>query len=151
MTTRTTSHTRARERFLAELEKTGNVSAAADVGGVHRSTFYDWRKADPDFAAAWGTAQEKVTDRLEAAAIQRAGEGIEEVIGISKDGKPVYGTRRSDRLLEFLLKGRRRTVYGDRREVTGKDGAPLLPKPVSEMSDEELREARERLATLAGR
>jgi hypothetical protein len=60
-----------------------------------------------------------------------------------KDGKPVWGSRhklkldelgnpipcvvhkKSDALLMFALKGRRKRVYAERTEVTGADGAPV--------------------------
>ena len=37
---------------------------------------------------------------------------------------PVSVTKRSDALLMFALKGRRRRMYADRTEVTGADGGP---------------------------
>lgn len=33
----------------------------------------------------------------------------------------------SDTLLQFLLKGRRRAVFGDKQEITGAGGSPLMP------------------------
>jgi hypothetical protein len=62
---------------------------------------------------------------------------------LDKDGKPVMGSRhklkldelgnpipcvvrkKSDALLMFALKGRRKRVYAERTEVTGADGAPV--------------------------
>lgn len=45
------------------------------------------------------------------------------------DGTPQFLTvkKYSDSLLQFLLKGRRRKVFGDKLEATGADGAPLIP------------------------
>ncbi len=115
----------AKTTFLACLERSGNVTEAADVATVDRSTVYRWRDEDPAFAAAWDEAQEHVTDRLEAEAILRAGEGREEVIGVTKDGEPISTVRRSDRLLEFLLKGRRASTYRESRVLMGPDGGAL--------------------------
>ena len=43
------------------------------------------------------------------------------------DGNPVIATikKKSDSLLQFALKGRRKTTYADRTELTGADGAPV--------------------------
>lgn len=48
------------------------------------------------------------------------------------DGKPQWLTvnKRSDALLQFLLKGLRARYSTERTEVTGKDGAPLPPQVV---------------------
>jgi hypothetical protein len=62
---------------------------------------------------------------------------IERVVG--EDGQEVYRPvlddsgqpvpllipKRSDALLQFVLKGRRRSTYGDKQEITGVDGGPL--------------------------
>ena len=44
-----------------------------------------------------------------------------------RDGKPVWLTVRkpSDALLALLLKGRRKSVFADRTELTGANGGPV--------------------------
>ena len=88
-----------RARFLELLAKTFSVSAAAQGAGIDRSSVYDHRKKDPDFAAQWDTALAQAIDGLEAAAYKRA-------------------AQTSDTLLIFLLKTRRPDLYRDRQDVT---------------------------------
>ena len=46
---------------------------------------------------------------------------------LDDNGQPVPLTIRkhSDSLLQFVLKGRRRAVYGDKTELTGANGGPV--------------------------
>lgn len=92
----------AREKFLGVLAETCNVSEAARAAGVSRRSVYDWRDADPAFAADWAEAEETAVDSLEAIAWQRAKDGL------------------SDRMLEILLKAHR-SKYREKQalEVTG--------------------------------
>lgn len=83
-----------RSAFLASLKETGNVRASCEAAGVERTTVYDRRDGDPEFAAAWKEAMDDAIDLLVTAARQRA-------------------TATSDTLLIFLLKSHRREVYGD--------------------------------------
>lgn len=91
-----------REAFLTILSNGGTVKEAREAAGISRSSIYDWRKADEDFAAAWDHAYEEGTDELETEAVRRA-----------KDG--------SDTLMIFLLKARRPEKYRDnvKHEHTG--------------------------------
>jgi hypothetical protein len=110
--------------FLKVLEETGHVAHAASTIKVHRRRLYEWRDADPDFAAAWDDALEAYTQSLEAEADRRGMHGVPE---------PVYwrgeevGTiqKYSDTLLMFRLNGMRPEKYRQRHEHTGKDGDPL--------------------------
>jgi len=108
-----TDRARARETFLEELRQTCNVSHAARCAGIGRRTAYDWRDADPEFAAAWDDAEQEGVDALELAARERAIEG-------------------SDKLMEILLKAHRPEKYVDRlkAELTGKDGGPIQTEQV---------------------
>lgn len=100
----------ARETFLSVFRETCNVSEAVRAAGVGRRTVYDWRDADPVFAAAWDEAEEEAVDALEAAARQRA-------------------MTTSDRLMEILLKAHRPDKYVERSktELTGANGKDLIP------------------------
>lgn len=84
--------------FLARLRATGTVRMACRAAGISRTTAYDWREADEDFARDWDEAIEDATDALEAAARARALSG-------------------SDKLLMFLLKAMRPDKYGDRLHI----------------------------------
>ena len=55
---REATQAKRKERFLKELAKRANVSAAAKAAKVDRSTPYHWRETDPEFAAAWDEAVE---------------------------------------------------------------------------------------------
>jgi len=94
---------RAKQRFLDILRISCNVAGACRSAKIGRRTAYDWRDADPEFAAAWKHAEEEAADSLEQIAWKRATEGG------------------SDRLMEILLKGHRPERYVDkfRGELTG--------------------------------
>jgi hypothetical protein len=95
-----------RATFLAALEASGNVSAAAHRAGVHRCTAYRHRAGESDFRAAWDEALEVALDALEAEARRRALEGWEEPV--FHEGKICGHIRKyADRLLMMLLKAYR--------------------------------------------
>ena len=100
-TDRTRTRTRARVRgdwrpsFLEAFVEHGTVLAACRKVGVGRSTVYDERRRNEDFAPVFADAEVEVTESLEGEAIRRALHG-------------------SDRLMEFLLKARRPEKYGER-------------------------------------
>lgn len=112
---------RAREVFLAELAQRGNVSAAAEAAGLARATFYEYRSADPDFAAAWDEALETAIDAMELEARRRAVEGVEKPIvgriGKDQDGIITYVREYSDSLMTLLLKAHRPDKYRERTDV----------------------------------
>ena len=92
------SNRAAMDRFLSKLATTGNVLLSCKAAGVPRRTVYNWRSKWATFRAEWDEALEDACDILEWEAWKRA-----------KDS--------SDRLLMFLLKAHRRSVYGDRQEI----------------------------------
>jgi len=110
--------------FLEALAASGIVSDAAKAVGVSQTTLYRHRKADADFEAAWDIAVEEAVDEMELEARRRAVTGITRDIYYKGD---VVGEEQvySDSLLMFMLKGRRRAIYGDKQEITGKDGGAL--------------------------
>jgi len=102
------------EEFLDVLRQTGgNVSRACAAISLTRSRAYEWRTADPLFAAAWDEAVELGTDELEEEARRRAFSGVDEPVFYQGE---VCGEVRkySDTLLIFLLKGRRPDKYRER-------------------------------------
>lgn len=129
---RHTRHTRV--KLIAEFRRTGRIDLAAAHAGVDRDSHYRWLKEYPDYAAAFEEAREQVAGLLEDEAVRRAYKGTLKPMNVG--GVVVYVSEFSDRLLEFLLKCRNRPVFGDRQELTGKDGTPLLPE--RERTDEAL-------------
>lgn len=115
--------------FLAAVASGSTLSEAAHAAGVKPGTIYRLRKVDADFQAALADAEEESVDILEREARRRAVDGVSEPVfhqGEICGYKQVY----SDSLLTTLLKGRRKDVFADRKEITGKDGAPLPPQIV---------------------
>lgn len=135
-----------RALFIAELRKRGNVTDAAKKAGIGRSTAYEWREAEPEFAAAWDEAVEHAIDTMESEAWRRAVEGVDEpVIGrVGKDedgiitdeqGRHVFIRKYSDGLMQTLLKAHRPEKYRERTETrhTG-----LTPEQAAQLSREEI-------------
>lgn len=90
-----------KQRALDAFLKHGTVAAACSAARIGRTTWYDWRTNDPEFNRLAGEAEEAVTDALEEVAQLRA---------TMPEG--------SDTLLIFLLKARRRALYGDKNQLT---------------------------------
>jgi hypothetical protein len=86
-------------RFLEEFRKLGVVAWAAEKSGISRGYIYQYRQANPDFAARFKEAEAESTEWLESAAVK----------GAVFDGNPT--------LLIFLLKSRRPDVYRDNVNV----------------------------------
>lgn len=112
--------------FLDALKATGMVTAACDEVGIGRSTVYDRRESDEEFAAAWDDIVERTTERMESEAFRRAVEGVDEPVyhqGVAVDTVKKY----SDTLLIFMLKSRRPEKYRERHQVehTGPAGGPV--------------------------
>jgi hypothetical protein len=96
-------------KFLKKLKTThGNVSKAATGIGIGRSTAYLHKSKDADFSAAWDDILASVYDEMEAELYRRAVVGEVDREGIRK---------KSDRLLEFALKGNRAEKFRERYDV----------------------------------
>lgn len=125
MTVRRTDRTnRAREKFLLVLAECCNVSEAARAAGIGRSTAYEWREADADFAAAWDAAEQEAADRLEREAWRRAVEGVDKPIVYQGEVTDTY-KEYSDRMLEILLKGHRPERFVDRIKAEHSGSVPV--------------------------
>lgn len=104
-----------RQRFLATLKATGNVSASCAVINIGRTTAYEWKAADLEFSCAWDQALESGLDALEAEARRRAFEGVEEPVFYR--GQVCGHVRKySDSLIMFILKAYRHQ-FRDRVQV----------------------------------
>ncbi len=133
---RTVRRSRAQRQrdFLAAFRDRGIVRDAAAEAGIDRSAHYRWLAEDQAYRDAFASVEEDACDLLEAEARRRAVDGwAEPVFGKGEGahaGVKVVGYVRqySDRLLEVLLKGRRRHVFGnlDKRLVhVGPEGGPV--------------------------
>jgi transposase-like protein len=111
-----------RERFIAELKATANVSRSAAAIAINRRTAYDWRRQYPDFAEEWDQAIECAVDELEAEARRRAFTGVEEPV-FYKGEECGYIRKYSDKLLELLLKAHLPNKYREsvKVEVSSKE------------------------------
>lgn len=111
--------------FLAAYAATCSITRAASAAGIHRQTHYDWMRANLGYRLEFERAKEIAFDVLEEEAVRRAYLGVDEPV--FHNGQQCGVIRKySDRLMEVLLRGNKPKIYGDRRELTGKDGAPLL-------------------------
>ena len=101
------------ETFLLVLQRTGNVSAAARAARVTRGSAYEKRQSDDGFDKCWNSALEESLDDLEEELRRRALEGIDKPIFYA--GKQVGGIKSyNDALGMFLLRSRRKSVFGDK-------------------------------------
>ncbi len=96
-----------RDKFLSVLARGGSTTLAAKKAGIGRTTAYELGARDEQFKADWHDAVEQGTDTLEDAAVERAIKG------------------KSDTMIIFLLKSRRKEKYAERQEHTGKGGGPI--------------------------
>lgn len=139
------------EAFLAALREMPVVQHACNAVGIERCTAYRARQASEDFAKAWEEAMEAGVDRAEQEAFRRGVVGFLEPVvhqgqlqftyeryldddgkeafrkRLDENGQPIPLTVRkhSDPMLALILKGRRKTVYAERTELTGADGGPV--------------------------
>ncbi len=102
----------------------GSVREACIAAGVARRTVYDWRKQDPEFAAAWDGSVEEATDRMEQEMWRRGIEGFDRPIIYRGEITGQY-TDYSDSLLQTLVRGNRPGKYRERVEHSTPPGAPM--------------------------
>jgi hypothetical protein len=101
-----------KEKFLKALSNTANVRVACMQAGVDHSTVYRWQEMDENFGFRFREANKDANWILFGEAWQRAMKGEEEyVVSGGKliygpDGKPLTQRKKSDRMLELLLKAR---------------------------------------------
>jgi transposase-like protein len=106
------------QAFLEKLAETGIVTVSARHAGIPRSTVYDWRRQQADFANAWADAEVAAAGALELEARRRAVDGVERPILYAgqfvrhEDGTIAVTRHYSDRLLEFLLRAHLPERYG---------------------------------------
>lgn len=140
------------EPFLAALREYPVFGHACEAVGIDRSTMWRHRDANPEFAEACEQAMEAGIDKAECEAFRRGVHGWHEPVidkgrlayayrrGVDADGKETYNSpvlddkgqpvpltvkKHSDSLLIFVLTGRRRSLYGNKTELTGANGGPV--------------------------
>lgn len=138
--------------FLTHLRASGVIARACGAAGVSYAVQAAARKNDADFAAAVADALEESYDTLEAELLRRAVAGVDEPVVyqgaltylrdeeappdpdtgmrpllLDELGQPkaLVINKKSDTLLMFALKGRRKAYSTERTELTGADGAPV--------------------------
>lgn len=110
------------EAFLTYLRKGHLPKIAAEAVGISRTTAFNWKREDPEFAKAWDEAIDEGTDLLEEAIIKRARDGVDRPV--FQQGEMVGCTREySDSLAALVLKGRRHQYKERQPEEDGKSGA----------------------------
>ena len=92
-----------KRKFLHALARTGCVRDACAIANISTTSAYRHRKRDAGFADAWERALTEALPVLEAAAFERAVEGVDEPV---VHGGEVVATRKrySDAILVTLLK-----------------------------------------------
>ena len=113
-----------KQKFLANLRESPNVTAAARSVGISRRCAYDHRETDATFAQAWDDAIEEGVDKLEAEVERRAFKGTDKPITFQGQ---ITGTFKeySDTLAIFLLKAHRPERFRERSEVKHEAGESL--------------------------
>jgi hypothetical protein len=132
-----TKRTRRRvEKFLKVLvENNGHVANACKAVKIGRTTAYEWRDEDPEFADQWDNIVEAALDDLEFEARRRAYEGVQKPIfyqGVECGSITEY----SDSLLMFILKAGRPEKYRERYEVKTPDVKKIEVVYVEQPPDE---------------
>jgi hypothetical protein len=99
-----------KKEFLRLFREEFTITNTCKRMNISRRLYYYWCKADPEFVRAMDLAREDVADTLEAEALRRVYEGIEEDIYFQNT---LVGKKReySDTLLILLLRGMRRWKY----------------------------------------
>lgn len=113
-----------KDTYVVACRNMGIAGKAARAAGATPRQVRDAMELDPDFKEQVEDALDLAVDGFEAEAIRRAVDGVEK--GVYHQGAMIATeTHYSDALLTQVLKARRPALYGDKREITGKGGAPL--------------------------
>jgi hypothetical protein len=146
----------AQDKFIKALENTANVRAACMQAGISHSIVYKWQEHDEEFSIRFKQANQDANWILFGEAWRRAIQGDEEyVVSAGKlvygpDGKPLVNRKKSDRMLELLLKARL-PEFRDKQSIehSGPNGGPIQVNRdpnLQLLTDEELAQA-QRLAS----
>mgnify|MGYP001561557606 CR=1 FL=1 len=122
-----------RTSFLAALRQSPNVSEAAEAARINRGTAYREYKINSDFAEAWEDAIGTALDHAEGELYRRGVEGVDKPVTVA--GVREVIREYSDTLLIFLLKNRRREIYGERASAVNLN---LTQDDLAKLTDEQL-------------
>jgi hypothetical protein len=132
--------------FLAAYRRCANITRAAEAAGIEKTIHYRWLKQSEAYAADFREAQEQAAQVLEDEAVERATIGVYEPtiyqgeftypmiervdaetgeVTLERSKVPVGVYKKSDGLMQFLLRGFKPEKYRSAVEVTGKDGKPV--------------------------
>lgn len=138
------------EKFLEALRQSPNISAAARAARVCRSTVYDWRESNAEFAAAWNDALAEAIDNLEGECYRRSFQGVTKPVFYK--GEECGGIQEySDTLAIFLLKGHRPERYREKFEHTGEISfRPVVEVPTVAPSIEDWKNENQNKAAAGG-
>jgi hypothetical protein len=104
-----------KKQFPDVLKKSmGIVTTACNALSISRTTYYKWREADADFAAACDEAQETTLDHVESKLMENI--DVNDTACI---------------LFYMKTKGKKRG-YVERSEITGKDGGAIQTEQLNE-------------------
>ena len=112
--------------FFEAMAQVPVVARAARKVGIDRTRIHQLCRDDPDFKERFEEAPQSGIDRAEAEAYRRAVKGTTKGVwhmGVKVGEELVY----SDSLLATILRANRKHLYGEKVEVTGADGQPLMP------------------------
>lgn len=102
-------------RFLQRISRGDTFFEACEYCEVDRLVVEEWKK-DKTFTRRLSLAMEDAADLLEKEARRRAVDGIEKGVYF-KGEKCDTEVQYSDSLMMFLLKGRRRSVFGEAIDI----------------------------------
>ena len=126
--------------FSAVVESGGNVTKACALAGYSRTSVYEYKAADGDFAKRLGQSQQLGGDVLEQECIRRARDGVDEPVWYKGDQCGIV-RKYSDTLAIFLLKGIKPDKYRERvdQRVTLENATPeQIAKAIERLSDNDL-------------
>lgn len=112
------------------LHSKGIISTACASANLDRQTFYNYKRDDPDFAAAVEEIEESAIDFVESKLLEKIN-GWENAV-LTKEGYVAYDQPPSDTAIIFYLKTKgKKRGYVERQEITGKDGESLMPEAMT--------------------
>lgn len=110
-----------------------SIRVACKEAGVSRTTFRNWRQAEPEFLELFEDAFEDGTDTMEDEGVRRATKGVEQDVYFQGDvvgQKQVY----SDDLMKFFIAGRRPQRYRQGGDVNVQVNSAVIPADDNQIS-----------------